>query len=438
MAVKFDALNQVYNHYLTQYAPKSNTPLDTHKKSDLRSIYNSIVKMNKESPLYIIDSSEATKAYAVGLKETARQFRNSVIATRSSIDSGDVLEQKKAYSTHPELATARYIGSESGAAPQAPTFRLEVAALASGQIHAGKTLPSDEKIALAPGNYSFDVSIKDLSYEFQFQIGEDDTNLDVQSRLQRLISNASIGLDAEVVSDGNGNSSLKLSSASSGLIPGRETLFEISEENTSKGKGIVDYLALGETTTYPSNALFEINGIERTASSNVFTVEKTYEVTLHAPGKEPGMTTEIGLKNDFDSLSENVHSLADSYNTFLGNAASYDGGHAKSTQLLHEIGYITKHYASDLAAVGLTFQENGSLLVDDDKLQEAAGQDGREQAFAPIKDFANSMLRKSSDISLNPMQYVNKTIVAYKNPGKNFPAPYITSAYSGLLFNNYC
>ena len=39
MAIGFDALNQVYNHYLTEYAPKSNTALDTHKKSDLRSIY---------------------------------------------------------------------------------------------------------------------------------------------------------------------------------------------------------------------------------------------------------------------------------------------------------------------------------------------------------------------------------------------------------------
>ena len=40
MAINVGALNQVYNHYLTEYAPKSNSPLDTHKKSDLRNIYN--------------------------------------------------------------------------------------------------------------------------------------------------------------------------------------------------------------------------------------------------------------------------------------------------------------------------------------------------------------------------------------------------------------
>lgn len=49
-------LNNVYNFYMTTYAPKSSTPYDSHKKSELRGVYNSIVKMNKESPLYILDA----------------------------------------------------------------------------------------------------------------------------------------------------------------------------------------------------------------------------------------------------------------------------------------------------------------------------------------------------------------------------------------------
>ena len=41
------ALNSVHNFYLTTYAPKTNSPFDTHKKSELRNVYNSIVKLNK-------------------------------------------------------------------------------------------------------------------------------------------------------------------------------------------------------------------------------------------------------------------------------------------------------------------------------------------------------------------------------------------------------
>ena len=40
----------VYNHYLTTYAPKADTKYDMHGKRELRNIYNSIVKLNKDSP----------------------------------------------------------------------------------------------------------------------------------------------------------------------------------------------------------------------------------------------------------------------------------------------------------------------------------------------------------------------------------------------------
>ena len=43
MAYNAMALNNVYNYYMTTYAPRSSSRYDTHKKSELRSIYNSIV-----------------------------------------------------------------------------------------------------------------------------------------------------------------------------------------------------------------------------------------------------------------------------------------------------------------------------------------------------------------------------------------------------------
>ena len=47
------------------------------------------------------------------------------------------------------------------------------------------------------------------------------------------------------------------------------------------------------------------------------------------------------------------------------------------------------------------------------------------------------LLRKSNQVSLNPMDYVEKVMVAYKNPGHNYPNPYITSAYTGMMFDGY-
>ena len=72
------------------------------------------------------------------------------------------------------------------------------------------------------------------------------------------------------------------------------------------------------------------------------------------------------------------------------------------------------------------------------QLEDALSQDDAKDLLAPVKDFTNSLLRKTNNISLNPMHYVNKTIVAYKNPGHGYTSPYVTSAYSGMMFNSYC
>lgn len=71
------ALNTVYNYYLSTYSKytKGSSQFDTHKKSELRNIYNSIVKLNKESPLSIFDSTKDTREFAIDLKESARSLK---------------------------------------------------------------------------------------------------------------------------------------------------------------------------------------------------------------------------------------------------------------------------------------------------------------------------------------------------------------------------
>ena len=87
----------VYNHYLTTYAPKADTKYDMHGKRELRNIYNSIVKLNKYSPLYILDSSKESREFAVGLKENARELRNT-IASLGGLDESKMLAKKGAIS----------------------------------------------------------------------------------------------------------------------------------------------------------------------------------------------------------------------------------------------------------------------------------------------------------------------------------------------------
>lgn len=429
-------LSNVYNFYMTTYAPKSSTPYDSHKKSELRNVYNSIVKMNKEAPLYILDTSKESQKFAIGMKENARELRNT-IASLGGLDEDELLNKKAAYSSNENLVSAAFIGTVSEGV-EIPSVEVEVHSLASPQINMGNYLPKEELVGLAPDTYSFDVKIDNLNYEFQFSIKEEETNQDVQERLARLINNANIGMTAQVLEDEEGNACLRLESGATGLKNNNAMIFQVSDNHTSKRAGAVDYFGLDFLEAAASNASFSINGEERISESNHITIGQMYELTLQGVGSEEGEKASIGLKTDVESLTENINTLVRGYNSFLRAAAEYRESQPKSQRLIHEMSNISKLYARGLTSAGLSLNLDGTLEVDNEAVQKSAMDEDAKEAFSSIMDFTNSLVRKSNQIALNPMNYVNNTVVAYKNPGKNFATPYITSAYSGMMFNSYC
>lgn len=424
-------LNGVYNHYLTTYAPKGTSRFDTHKKSELRSVYNSMVKLNKESPWYLPTDAAATQAYAVGLKESARNLRNT-IASLGGLEEEELLAKKVATSSNEEVLTATFIGQFS---PDdvLPTIEMEVQRLASPQENLGQYLP-DAPVALEPDTYSFDVSISGLNYEFQFSIKEGETNKDVQERLVRLINNADIGIQADI-HETDGTHALRLISDTTGSETGAPT-FTISDHQTSKRSGTVAYFGLDYISSPAANALFTINGEDRSTASNHFTVGHMYDVTLKGVSAE-GEAVSLGLKTDYESLTENVKNLIGGYNSFVKAVHEYQESFPRSTRLSREMNAISSLYLTEFQSMGLTLQEDNSLAVDERLLSQSISEEGVHDVISTIKNFASSLIRKTSQVSIDPMHYVDKKIVAYKNPGKTFASPYTPSPYSGMMFNGY-
>ena len=427
-------MNAVYNNYLTAYTPKPLTKYDTHKKSELRKVYNSIVKLNKESPWYLPTTSRDTQRYAVDIKENARELHNT-IAQLGGLEKDGLFSKKSAYSTDEDIAVASYIGSKQQEG-DIPDFELEVKSLASSQENLGLFLP-DSKTTLAPDTYSFDIGINDMNYEFQFAVGEDETNQEVQERLVRLINNSNIGIQASLA-ESDGRTSLRLVSESSGLPEGKSLIFTVTDGHTSKTAGTVTYFGLDYTSRVPSNANFLINGEEHSSTSNHFTFNKQFDIQLRGITDED-KPIQIGLKTDVESLTDNVFHLVGGYNDFVKAASSYLETQSKSKQLVREMMGIASVYGVSMGSIGLNLEQDGTLAIDQDVLHQTAHQSKDiNETFGYLKNFSNMLLRKSNQVSLNPMDYVERVVVAYKNPGHNFISPYVTSAYSGMMFNGYC
>ena len=429
-------LANVYNYYMTSYAPKSSTPYDSHKKSELRGVYNSIVKLNKESPLCILDTSRDSREFAVSMKENARELRNT-IASLGGLDEEELLNKKVAYSSNPNIATADFIGSVQED-DELPTYNIEVNRLAASQVNAGKYRASNEPVALPPDTYSFDIGIDGLNYEFQFSIKPNETNREVQERLARLVTNANVGMKAQVISGEDNTSYLRIESNSTGLKDDNSYIFRISDQRTSKMSGTVEYFGLDHVAAMPVNASYAVNGEERTSTTNRFTLDRIYDIKLTGVSSEEGETVSIGLKTDVESLTENVNTLVRGFNSFLKAVSEYTDNQPKSNRLFNEMSSVARVFARELTSVGLNLNLDGTLEIDNDTLRQSAMSDDAVEAFSPLKTFTNAVLRKTNQVSLDPMNYVNNVIVAYKNPGKNFASPYITSAYSGMMFNSYC
>lgn len=429
--------DNIYNYYLTAYTPKNAGKYDAHKRSELRSLYNSMIKLNKESPLYMISNRRESAQFAVGLKENARSLNMELASLGGNLDSRELLERKAAYSSNEDLVTASFIGDMSTSST-VPELDIEVQALASNQVNLGSFLENDSRIALPPDTYSFDININDMNYEFQFTIRDGETNRNIQDRLGRLFNNSRIGLRAEVIDGEEGTSSLHIESEATGLKPGKNRIFSISDENTSKASGMVSYLGLDFVSHNASNAAFTINGEPREASSNKFTLDKSYEIQLHGVSSDENRVASIGLKADYEALADNVAQLAGSYNSFLSAVDHFKTSQNSSRKLKGEMSGIASLYKDNLSLIGLNVQEDGSIDVDRAKLSTAIHSSDADDKFQVVKNFTQQIFRKTNQISLNPMKYVDKTVVAYKNPGHNLPTPYLSSNYIGMLFNYYC
>ncbi len=416
-------IDSAYTYFLATYGKDMGNRYESHKRSELKSTYNSIVKANKESPLYKIAQTVDVAKFAIDIKESANSIQNKVSnLSTSSDDIASMLEKKQASSSDDEVVLAKYVGADG---EEAPSFKMQVHKLAKPQVNRGNFLSPKGK-NFEQGTYSFDLDTNSNSYEFQFNVNMGDTNLDVQQKISRLINGAGIGLSAEVVFDEKQNTALEISSKATGLAEDEEFLFDIS---TKASWAEINTLGIMEPTQQASNSSFSLNGVERSSLSNTFTVNKSYEVTLEdASDKE----ITIGIKPNTEAIADGINQLLDSYNGMVAVGNKYAREHSNN-KLLNEIVGVAKNMAPSLEKVGISADEDGMLSLDRESLSDSLIEEKRDESFATLNRFKTAVKKTADKVSINPMNYVDKVIVEYKNPGKTMAFPYAPSAYAGML-----
>lgn len=453
MSVSMTTL-QAFDQYMTTYHSmdsnqfnrknnKRSFRLAMHDASELQNLYSTIQWKNRFTPLYLTEPSARSIAYAIHLKESANNLKQT-IGLLSNDD--DLFSMKSAYSDNESLASVEYEPDDAdGDVPS--DFTLEVENFASPQVNTSKYLRENQPVSLSPGSYSFDILTNKLHYELQFNVHEGDTNSNLQNKLARLINNSDIGVSAKVV-ETRGLTALEVTSDAYGLPVQGERHFTITDDNTTYQSGVVDYLGLNKHIREAANAVYSINGNEESSYSNTFNVHGAYHITLHPESAGADRTSSdqlaaraaavdsagknasarIGLYPDAESLANNIETFVEGYNQFMNGVINNVTEQPLTKLLSKDLHKFLDLHSYNLEKYGISINEDATLdYQKSDEITDAAA----------IKGFGTQILRKLNAISIDPMEYIDRRICAYPNPNASYPNPYMTSIYSGMLYNNY-
>lgn len=429
-------INSVYNYYAAQYGHREYSKYDTHSKAQLKSTFGRLQKINSQTPSYKIDFSDAALKYAIDLKENAREL--SQIADELSDESTDSITYKRsATSSSPQVIDAEYIG-DSCVQDYEP-LEVTVSQLACPQTNTGNFLQPNSK-PFAAGEYSFDLQVQDLTYQFEFGVNATDTVTDTQQKIARLINQADIGLNAQLLTDGLGNSAISITSDATGIRGISPTIFHIQSQNSSDASDsnteLVSTLGLDRVTQYPANTVYSVNGTTATSVSNEVTIDNNYVLTFFDTTCKAPVT--ISMNTDTDAIADSIGELIGGYNNLISVTANDANEHFEGNEKLKkDFAGIAKSYNHLLNENGLSVTDNGTIAVDRDAIISAADNGTLGDIFSGLNAFKQAVQKKAEDISLNPMDYVNNKIIAYKNPLRPTNDPYNLSAYTGMIFDGY-
>ena len=146
----------------------------------------------------------------------------------------------------------------------------------------------------------------------------------------------------------------------------------------------------------------------------------------------------IGFKTNADAIADNVEKLVSSYNGIIETAHNYSSTQPESHKLYYDMSNVAYRFYNEFESMGLDIADDGIIHIDRDALTDAVTEEDSPVYFSALNRFKDTLKEKASQASLNPMAYVDKIVIAYKNPGHNFIAPYVTSIYSGMMLDQFC
>ena len=428
-------LLSVYNNLMQGLIMMRPNRFDTHKKSELQNVYRDIMRLTSEQPLYKVTFDESAQEYTLGIKNAALSL-SSMVKELHTDDGSSVFKNQILVSSEPETVDVSVLEGSTLPDNDLPLI-LEVNTLSTPQENHGYFVPSGEA-ALVSGQYNFTIGIEENVYSFQFNVSKGATNLDLQKKLSDFINRTAIGLRTRIVQSQETNESrLDLIAVAAGSSDGKASFHPADvrfPEDASHG--IITHFGLDSITEAPVNTTFTINGMAKEVRGHSYLYNNSLTLSIKSLTDQP---VSIGKVTNQEPIMDKMRNFVEKYNSVFAFVQEHQPDNHRAKKLMFDLTNTMRRFSSELEPCGLSISKSGSLSIDNEVMYSAAGNGTLEQLFSDESNFSATMIKKFSDIALNPMEYLNKTVVTYPNiTAKKTLNPYISSIYCGLLYNNYC
>ncbi|MEI6415290.1 MAG: flagellar filament capping protein FliD, partial [Pseudomonadota bacterium] len=400
---------------------------------DVSSLVTQLVASEKQPVQNKIIQQEATLQAQISAMGTVKGALSSFSSALSNLASPSTFQARTATSGNSSLFMA-----SADPTAVAGSHVVEVGKLAQAQTVATNGFP-DTTSAVGTGVLTFQFGTYNSGANTftanaakatgTVTIGASNNSL---QGIRDAINTAHVGVNASIVNDGSGNGGnrLVLASADSGVANSIKLTVQDglgSPLTGTTGLGALAYDPTAGTgtgknmsqTIIAQDAAFNIDGIAMTRSSN--TVTGAIEgVALSLVSASPGNPTSLSVSPNQSGVTGAVNKFVSTYNNLvntLSSLTSYDTTTKKAGVLLGDattnliasrvrsvlgqaVSNATGPYAS-LADIGITTQKDGSLTVNNSKLQSAlnANFNSVGQIFATAGQPSDSLVKFASSTS---------------------------------------
>jgi len=389
-------ISGTYNNYLTM--TNLLAPLGVSSSGDLvMQVFSSALQTLQEkvdsqifsnesqaalNQLYSDVSSLAAKASQLTLDSYTSVFHD---RTAASSDAGVL------------TATATDAFSADSGATEA-VYGISVTQVAGAQENTGLDLEQYAASAVGTGTNTFNINIGGQDHELDITVAEGDTNEEVLQKIALAINEADVGVSAEVV-DGGEEGTRRLTVTSD--VTGAASSFTIADVS---GDAIAATGAANVTAT-AQDAAYSVDGVDATSSSNtIYLDEGLVTVTLEGTGE-----ADLTVAPDAGQVEDAITGLVSGLNSFIDHLEE-NSDYIKDEVLAAVNSFVADH-ASGLASIGITQGEDGTLVIDEDLLSAAAGEDLEtiEEVFDGLDGLAAQVSDYAARISMDsPLNYARE------------------------------